>query len=322
MIYEIQIGGSEQDDGKIDLLRLAQLAQYIIDIAKGALQIRLQGYSAERGRPSERVNNAIKIKLSDLKEGHLANNWQPVSKYAKQSSTILVLECSKLAESLQGQQGDVFKPEMLSELFNQTPVGLVMESFRQALNYKEEASQLDKALLKKLKYFERLFVSEDEFVTLSNRGSIQEVKLTKKDFKKIQVLEESIPESQTIIINGIVNELNYFKSRVSIVTDDGPVNGILGEELDSDISKYWGKQLTIHGTAHYMPGGKMSFLYVEKIFEPSSADKYFSKQPKKETVEQQIQRQQKSMKGRNQLRELIGQWPGDESIEELINALD
>ncbi len=49
---------------------------------------------------------------------------------------------------------------------------LVIDSFRQALDYKEEASELDKALLKKLKQFEKVFVSDDETVTMSNRGSI------------------------------------------------------------------------------------------------------------------------------------------------------
>jgi hypothetical protein len=101
------------------------------------------------------------------------------------------------------------------------------------------------------------------------------------------------------------------------------VNGILSDELEPEnISKYWGKEITIAGTAHYLPGGKMSFIYIERLFEPSSADKYFSKPSKKETVEQQIQRQQKTFKNRNMLTEIIGEWPGDESIDEILKGLD
>jgi hypothetical protein len=307
MIYEIRLAGAEQDDGKIDLQRLAQLAQAISEIAKGALQIRLQGFSSERGRKSERISNALKIKLADLKPG----------------STILELECETFNETLEGQQGDVFRSGILNELPSQTPMSLVIESFKQALDYKGEGSQLDKSLLKKLKHFEKVFVSEDELVTMANRGSIPDLKLKKKDFQKIQILEESIPEPQEIIINGIVDELKYSKSRVTIVTKEGTVNGILSDELEpEDISKYWSKELTIAGTAHYLPGGKMSFLYIEKLFEPSEADKYFSKPSKKETVEQQIQRQQKNLKNRNHLSELVGQWPSDESIEDILNSLD
>ena len=136
------------------------------------------------------------------------------------------------------------------------------------------------------------------------------------------MLEESIPEPHEILINGIVDELKFTKSRVTVATKEGVVNGILSDELEpDDISKYWGKELTISGRAHYLPGGKMSFLYIEKLFEPSEADKYFSKPSKKETVEQQIQRQQKTLKNRNLLNEIVGEWPGDESIEEILNGL-
>ncbi len=307
MIYEIRLAGVEQDDGKIDLQRLAQLAQIISEIAKGALQIRLQGFSIERGRTSERISNALKIKLADLKKG----------------STILELECETFGETMAGQQGDVFRPEIIQELPSQTPMSIVIDSFRQALDYKEEANQLDKALLKKLKHFQKVFISDEEFVTMSNRGSIPDLKLKKKDFEKIQILEESIPEPQEILINGIVDELKYSKSRVTIATKEGTVNGVLSDELEpEDISRYWGKELTIAGTAHYLPSGKMSFLYIEKLFEPSDADKYFSKPSKKETVEQQILRKQKILKNGNHLSEIVGQWPGDESIDEILNALD
>jgi len=85
----------------------------------------------------------------------------------------LELECEPFSETLQGQQGDAFRSEILEELPNQTPVALVIESFRKALNYKEEANNLDKALLKKLKNFEKVFVSNDEQVTISNQVQLQ-----------------------------------------------------------------------------------------------------------------------------------------------------
>lgn len=307
MKYEIKLSGAENDDGKIDLLRLATLANSISEIAKGALQIRLIGISNERGKKTERITKALKISLSDLKKG----------------STILELECESFKETLEGQQGNVFNNEVLEKLPNQTPMSLVVESFHDALDYKEEANHLDKALLKRLKNFEKVFISSDEFVSIANQGSIVELTLKKDDFKKIRILEESIPEPQEIIINGIVDELKYSKSRISVATKDGLVNGVLGDEIEpSEISKYWGKELTIAGTAHYLPGGKMSFLYIERIFEPMEGDKYFSKISKKENVEQQIQRQQKQLKYVNHLSEIVGGWPGDESIEEILNALD
>ncbi len=307
MIYEIKIAGAEQDDGKIELNRFIRLAQSVIDIAKGALQIRLMGVSSKSGKKTERITKALAIKLSDLKKG----------------STVLELECEPFSETLSGLQGNFFQSGILEELPDQTPIALVIKSFREALNYDEESNHLDKALIKKLKSFENIFVSNDEQITIANRGSTTELNLKKQDFKKIQILEESIPDPQEIIINGVVDELKYTKQRITIATKDGIVSGILSDDFEPvEISKYWGKDLTIAGTAHYQPSGKMSFLYIEKIFEPTEADKYFSRTSKKETVEQQIQRQQKQLKHTNHLNEIVGHWPGDESIEEILKALD
>ena len=307
MKYEIRLSGAEQDDGKIDLQRLGLLAQSIADIAKGALQIRLMGISAERGRTSDRITNALRITLTNLKNG----------------STILGLECEPFKKTLNGQQGNAFRPELLEDLRDHTPMSLVMESFQEALNYREEASHLDKSLLKKLKAIEKIMVSKEEAIAISNEGRTPSLQLHKGDFKKIQSLEESIPEPQEVIINGTVEELKYSKLRVTINTREGVVNGILGEELDpAEISKYWGKDLTIAGTAYYQPSGKLSFLYIERVFEPNYTDIYFSRPSRKETVEQQIQRQQKQLKNANHLGEIVGHWPGNEKIEDIINQLD
>jgi hypothetical protein len=307
MKYEIRLSGAVQDDGKIDLQRLVLLAQSIADIAKGALQIRLLGISAEKGRTSERISNALKISLSNLKPG----------------STILELECEQFKKTLDGYQGDAFRPEVLGNLPDETPMSLVMQSYREALNYKEEANHLDKALLKKLKTVEKIFLSKEEAITISNQGRTPNLQLKKVDFKKIQSLEESIPEPQEIVINGVVEELKYSKLKVTINTKEGPVIGILSENLDPlEISKYWGKDLTIAGTANYQPSGRLSVIYIERLFEPDDTDKYFSRAGRKETVEQQIHRQQKKLKSSNHLNEIVGQWPGDENIDEIINALD
>jgi hypothetical protein len=307
MKYEIRLAGAEQDDGKIELDRLIQLAQSITNIARGALQVKLVGISNEKGRRSEKISTALKIKLSDLKKG----------------STILELECDSFKSTLEGQPGDLFKSEILEQLPDKTPMSLVIESFREAMNYNEDSTFLDKPLLKKLKDFKKVFVSNDELLTISNQGSVPEITLRKSDFKRIGVLEESIPEPQEIVINGVVEELKYSKLRVGIATKQGLVNAVLSEELEPiDISKYWGQELTIAGRMHFLPSGKPSFIYIERIFNPDEFDSYFSKPVNKLNIEQQIQKKLKHQKHTNLLGDVVGQWPGEESIEDILKDLD
>lgn len=307
MKYEIRLTGAEQDDGKIDLDRLVQLAHSITSIARGALQVKLVGVSNEKGRRSEKISTALKIKLSDLKKG----------------STILELECESFKSTLEGHPGDLFKSEILELLPDKTPMSLVIESFREAMEYNEDSTFLDKPLLKKLIEFKKIFVSNDEFLTIANQGSTPAITLRKSDFKRIGILEDSFPEPREIVINGIVEELKFSKLRVGIATKEGIVNAVLSEELEPmNISKYWGKELTIAGRMHFLPGGKLSFLYIEKIFNPGEFDEYFSKPVSKLSIEQQIQKKLKQRKHTNLLGDIIGQWPGDEAIDEILKGLD
>lgn len=307
MIYELRLAGAEQDDGKIELQRLILLAQSITDIARGALQVRLVGVSNEKGRRSKKIAEALKIRLSDLKKG----------------STILELECDSFRETLEGQQGDLFKTEILENLPDKTPMTLVIDSFRNAMDYDEDSNFLDKALLKRLWDFRKVFVSGDEKLTILNQGSVAKLQLKREDFKKISILEDKFPEPKKIIINGVVEELKYSKLRVGIATREGLVNAVLSEELEPvDISKYWGKELTISGRMHYQPSGRPSFIYIEQIFNPDTTDKYFSKHPAKENVEQQIKNKLKQKKHTNYLSDIVGKWPGDESIDDILKDLD
>ncbi len=307
MKYEVRLSGADQDDGKIELDRLIQLAQSITNIARGALQVKLVGISNEKGRRSEKISTALKIKLSDLKKG----------------STILELECDSFKSTVEGHPGDLFKSEILEQLPDKTPMSLVIESFKQAMNYNEDSTFLDKPLLKRLKDFKKIFVSNDEVLTITNQGAIPEITLRKSDFKKIGDLEESIPEPQEIVINGVVEELKFSKLRVGIATKQGLVNAVLSEELEPlDISKYWGQELTIAGRMHFLPSGKPSFIYIERIFNPDEFDGYFSKPVNKLNIEQQIQKKLEYQKHTNLLGDVVGQWPGDESIGAILKDLD
>ena len=307
MKYEIRLAGAEQDDGRIELDRLVQLAQSITNIARGALQVKLVGISNEKGRRSEKISTALKIKLSNLKKG----------------STILELECEPFRTTLEGHPGDLFKSEILEQLPDKTPMSLVIESFREAFDYNEDSTFLDKPLIKRLKDFRKIFVSNNESLTISNQGSIPELILKKGDFKKIGILEDSIPEPQEIVLNGVVEELKFSKLRVGIATKEGLVNAVLSEDLEPvDISKFWGKELTIAGRMHFLPSGKPSFIYIERLFTPNEFDSYFSRPVNKLNIDQQIQRKLKQQKHTNYLGEFVGQWPGEESIEDILKDLD
>ncbi|MDZ7846351.1 MAG: hypothetical protein U5L96_06095 [Owenweeksia sp.] len=108
-----------------------------------------------------------------------------------------------------------------------------------------------------------------------------------------------------------MDELKYSKLKVGIETKEGPVSGFLSDSIDSEeMAHYWGKEVTITGMLHHKPGGK-SIIEIQRLYEPHEGDAYFSRKPKVETTEQQLERQLRERGFQNKLPEIVGKWPGD-----------
>ncbi len=310
MNYKIKIDNAFEEEGKIDLRRLTDIAEGILHIAEGALQIRLTGISFTKGRKVSYLNDALSIKFSGIYKG----------------STIIELECEPFQQTLSKIQYDLFKQDVYAQLMKDTPVSLVIKSFNDALDEKASKDFLDKSLLVELKQFNNVLRSPKEKMSFINQGSFAELSLGKKDFDKIEILERETPEPQNIILNGRIEVLEYSKSRVKIITEEGLVEAFLGNEIKPEtIRNYWGEEVTIVGIANYKPGGTLSYVIINKIFKPDEGDKYFSVKPETEIVEQQIQRQLKEKGYKNKFGEIIGKWPGnetDEEFEQILKNLD
>ena len=304
MNYEIKIDNGSEPQGAIVLDRLAHIAQGIRRISEGALQMRLKGVSLTRGRKKISLQDALKVSLTGITEG----------------STVLCLQTKPFKKTLEPYQTDIFKAESQSQLPDETPLSLFIKTFQMALADDDGNDLLDKPLLRELKDLKKAFYSERETITISNQGSLPELKLTQKDFKKIKVLADEIPDPKPVVLNGVVEMLQYSKLKVKIKTEEGIVDGFLSDELTPEsIAGFWGKEVTITGITHFKARGN-SVIEIQRVSEPGQGDVYFSKKPKSETVEVQLERQILE-KGSNPLAEIMGKWPGDESDEEFEQML-
>lgn len=312
MNYDIKIKGDSGDDGTIELEKLANIAKTTKDIAQKALMLKLFGYS-DLKVPSN-IKNALHITL------------EKVSGSAEEG-THLLLEAGALASSIKEFQLDFFKPKLLEELSALTPMSLVITSFSAALSDNiDDKNHLDKPLLKTLLQFKKSFASNKETILFSNRQSIPHITLRREDFKKIEQLDDSIPEPQKVIITGKVDELKHTKSQLVLITDDGNVHvQVKDTQLMNEMTTFFGKDCTIQGMANYRVGGMLSFVEMQGFGKPEEKDKYFSKKPKAMNAVQQVLFQAKQGKKKNPFNDFAGMWPGnetDEEFDELLKALD
>lgn len=308
MNYDIKILGEEADNGSIEFDRLSTLTKSTKDIATKALMLRLKGFSEIK--PDNQIKKALDIKLQSLKG-------------SAKKGTSLTIDCDHFSETISNLQLDLFSTK--ENILKMTPMSLVIESFQNALSDHTEEIDMDKPLLKSLINFKKNFISKNEIFYLANRGTIPDVKLTPDMFSKISVLEENLPKSEKVVINGQLDEMRFSKNKLGLETMNGFVNLYAHDKkIMEEILVYMNKEVTITGIAHYRSNGKLSYVEIQEYGQPSTIDKYFSKQPNALTAKQQLLFQTKLNKQPNALMNLAGQWPGDESdseFEELLKGV-
>ncbi|HBT74040.1 MAG TPA: hypothetical protein DEB37_17895 [Lysinibacillus sp.] len=272
MNYDIKILGAEEDNGAIEFDRLGFLTRSTKDIATKALMLQLKGFSGIK--PNKNLKNSLSIYLESVKGN-------------PKEGTNLTLNTSKFEDTIKGLQVEFFRPT--EEVLQLTPMALVIKAFNSALNDSSDEIDLDRPLLKSLLSFKGNFVNNNEIFYLSNRGTVPEVKLTKDDFKRITSLEEKIPQSQKVIVNGLLDELKISKGKLGLETDKGLVNVFSDDdELVLSIMDLMGKEITISGIANYKPNGELSFIQIQDYGIPGKGDKFFSTKPNSLTAHQQL----------------------------------
>lgn len=285
MHYDIKITGEAEHNGLLEFDRLNLLTKSTKDIATKALMLMLRGFSDIN--PDKSLKKALSMRLQSIAG-------------SGPDGTSLTVDCNHFSETIKGLQLDLFKTR--EDLFQLTPMALVIQSFQAALHDENDEADLDKPLLKSLMSFQKNFSSDNETISLANRGTIAAVRLKRADFQKISRLEESIPEPAKVRVNGELDEMKVSKGKLGLRTAEGFVHVFANDKaIIENIISFMGKEVTITGMAHYKPNGQLSFIEIHDYSAPGETDGFFSKKPSAMTAKQQLLFQAKQGKGPNAL---------------------
>ncbi len=307
MNYDIKILGETDDNGMLEFDRLNLLTTSTKDIATKALMLRLRGYSDIV--PDKKLKQALAMRLQSIS----VNSQDGIS---------LTIDCSNFLKTITGLQLEMFKPR--EEVLQLTPMALVIQSFQTALDDAHEEADLDKPLLRSLMSFRKNFVNGNEIFCFANRGTVAEVRLTREDFRKIRLLEDSIPEPRKVIVNGQLDEMKVSKGKLGSQTAQGLVNVVANDALIiQNIIGFMGREVTITGMAHYKPNGQLSFVEIQEYRAPGARDAFFSKKPVAMSARQQLlfqakQKKSPSLAALKSMAGLLKDEISDEQFQEML----
>lgn len=303
MNYDIKIINNYEGVGKLELNRMAFLSNRIKSIAQKALLLQLYGYS--------------KISLPQALKKQL--NIFFIQSKAVTEETQLTLDADNFQAVF--AQIDAFRDIIF--LQNLTPVSLVIKTFRAALTDEEDRNLLDEPIIADLIKFKNFFRTDTEYIALSNRGTIPEIQFSKREVEQIESLYGMLPSPERMVINGIVDEMKFSKKQLTLITEGQQKVVVLPSKKDSlnNVKEFFGREITLVGTAHFKSGGQLSYIIMDSFSLPSAGDRFFSQKPHKMDIQQQVALQIRENRKANPLNDILGKWPGDESDDEFNNMM-
>ncbi|MDW8334005.1 MAG: hypothetical protein RMM53_07305 [Bacteroidia bacterium] len=282
----------------LEIRRANKLLKAVDDLAVSGFFWLTRGVGqVPKGKPSHELQNALQIRLVSAESGNFK------------------MYCRPFSQTL-GQRPELF--DVPDESFwNLTPFGIILQVI--ASVKRRETEDMDAHVLRPIAGLKSFFRYRDESLVFSNQSASSSVELTLSDAIEIAKIESQIPAPKRIRIVGTLDKIDENASKIAIVTENGKLEGLMSRRTN-ELPALYGESVEVQGTVHYCASGRVRIIEVERITPAGNAVP--GRIPHFLSTEKIVEEQLRHGKLRNPLQQIIGQWPGDEPLDELLQALD
>ena len=307
--YKLSILGLKNKEGSISLSILKEIMDALMDSSDRVLRLMVEGDSSIRGNKPDWLKKSLDFIVTGLQSG----------------STIIDIDAPVLNELIpsHSDQKEIFDNWLAQD---DTALTLLSKSISDAVAENNESNFLDAGVLNALLSFRSITKNyAQELRISSNMKKSDNFRISNEEIDKIKKIKIAPPASHTIVISGLFNLIEHSNRRFQLKLEDGKsIEGKMDLSLVdiSNVRELWGKIVTIKGKAHDKTSGKLSRIEAQLIkpFEQGE-----------EMLQQISRRPQKSFRfgeeffseknSNKALKKVWGKWPGEESIHDLISAL-
>jgi hypothetical protein len=305
--YEIRLKGLATPAGTISVKSLLDLMGSLTDCAERGLRLAVEGSSVKTGRTPAWLERAVDFTISGLKKG----------------STVFSMDVPQL--------GEVISDELRQQDFWVTPpapedtaLTLFAKSLHDTTKENLESDYYDAGVLNSLLSFKRLMKTDVSSIEISAKSRpFDRVTLTSSALEKVERLKVKTPEPQAVIVSGQLDAIQHSKRRFLLLLPDQTIQGRIDDKhlTAENLREYWGKEVTIKGVVHFKPSRKIQLLEAHIIKHKEHGEEIFEEMPQACTEAELfcdvLQRPGK----KDWLQNVWSKWPGDESIEEILQEL-
>ncbi len=296
--HRVRLTGPRAIGARLSAVAMSDLLDALIAGTRHALRLRVDGGDLTGAAPAW-LEKASDLMVLPLEVG----------------STQLVIEAPTLAEAVPDRFAQVDFDSGLSPDF--TSVDVLEESLGEALAGNESSDKFDAGLLKTFGRFAKLWRHQIETVEFDG---LRSVRLDSAGTTRLEGLQKQIPADQRTIIVGKLDQLHHSKRMFTIRTDDG--NDLKGLLATDDISveslgQLFGQRAQVSGTVKFKASSAPLLIEAEMITAADSGPSVLSKIPRPLFPSLDHRALHKAQGPRSGVAAIFGQWPGEETDEEV-----
>lgn len=189
-----------------------------------------------------------------------------------------------------------------------------------------DSPRYDPALLKRIAGWRRLFKRGpfSGFGFTGRRfGANAPACLTPQTVEAACALLGRTPAPQRVRLVGQLDALVASTQQFSLLLDTGEkVTGVFAEDQVDCMRQLWRARVLVLGRAIYRASGKLLRIDAEAVKPGEHEPALFSRMPAPSHVKLDVSKLHKTQGPRSGMAAIMGQWPGDETDEEIADALE
>jgi hypothetical protein len=307
--HDIRITGLDAAPGTIGATALRDLLDALVESTQRALRLAVEGQSTRKGTPPTWLKRATDFLVTGLDEG----------------STEVPFEVPRLGDAAPEviRQQDLWLPKPDPE---GTSLALLAEAVRDLHDADRDSDRLDRGLLASLAKFGAV-ATDEVSIQIYDETRTTDFTIRADTAQQAKTFKEETPDPRAVVLAGRITEIGARPLGFEMLTaDDRTIRGrIVGDEVGPErLRALWRKEATIQGQAHFTAGGHVRFVEARVVRPFEERDRPFVKN--KDEIEREATFHKPVSTPRrgagSAIQAIRGKWPGDESIDEILEMLD
>lgn len=306
--YTVSLKGLGTPHGAISFSALRKVLDALHEGSERALRLAIEGESVRTGPIPAWLAKSADFVLTGIKKG----------------STQLVFEAPTMGEVApqQIQQQDLWYTVPDAD---DTALSILAKSIADVRDEKLDSERYDGGVLESLLKFRQIMDNNKVKIRLTaSRRPADRFTLDKASFQTIEEIRRKTPEPQAVVLTGFLDEIGHSQRKFQLILETGQiVRGKVREKAVplERIRTLWGKKVTVKGVLHFLPTKKPRFLEADIVQPHEVGDEVFSNLTLPLSTQEVVSQLQSDKIKEGVVSEIWGKWPGDETTEEILEAL-